>query len=280
LFVSPFKTLACCSPKGDVGYRHCTKENPLAFLGRKNLKDGINKMKTALLILSLFAGLVGIAHAADSNLKSKVSDAAKQLGDKLNYSWTSTSKEADGSTGRLGPMDGKTEKGGLTYLSFTVSDVPVEVYIKGEKGAAKALEGWQSFEDISQTGGSAAAIVKYLRNSKVPVGESIALAEKADELKEADGVVSGDLKEEAVKELLMRGARRREGQDPPKITGSKGSVKFWIKEGVLAKYEVNVQGKVVAGDRETDVNRTTIVEIKEPGTTKLELPADAKEKLT
>jgi hypothetical protein len=237
-------------------------------------------MKTALLILSLFAGLVGIAHAADSNLKSKVSDAAKQLGDKLNYSWTSTSKEADGSTGRLGPMDGKTEKGGLTYLSFTVSDVPVEVYIKGEKGAAKALEGWQSFEDISQTGGSAAAIVKYLRNSKVPVGESIALAEKADELKEADGVVSGDLKEEAVKELLLRGARRREGQDPPKITGSKGSVKFWIKEGVLAKYEVNVQGKVVAGDRETDVNRTTIVEIKEPGTTKLELPADAKEKLT
>ena len=58
-----------------------------------------------------------------------------------------------------------------------------------------------------------------------------------------------------------------------------GSVKFWIKEGALAKYEVNVQGKVTNGDRETEVNRTTTVEIKEAGTTKLELPADVKEKL-
>jgi len=232
-----------------------------------------------LFLIGLSAALTQLVSAGDSNPKSKISDAAKQLGDKPNYSWTSTAKEADGSTGRLGPIDGKTEKGGLTYLSFTVSDVPVEVYIKGEKGAAKALEGWQSFEDISQTGGSAAAIVKYLRSSKAPVTESAALAEKASDLKEADGVLSGELKEEAVKELLLRGARRREGQDPPKISDPKGSVKFWIKDGVLSKYEFKVQGKVTSGDRETDVNRTTTVEIKEAGTTKLELPAEAKEKL-
>src|SRR5436190_16576263 len=108
-----------------------------------------------LFLIGLSAALTQLVSAADSSPKSKISDAAKQLGDKPNYSWTSTAKEADGSTGRLGSIDGKTEKAGLTYLSFTVSDVPVEVYIKGEKGAAKALEGWQSFEDISQTGGSA-----------------------------------------------------------------------------------------------------------------------------
>ena len=56
-------------------------------------------------------------------------------------------------------------------------------------------------------------------------------------------------------------------------------MKFWIKDGVLSKYEFKVQGKVTSGDRETDVNRTTTVEIKEAGTTKLELPAEAKEKL-
>ena len=57
-------------------------------------------------------------------------------------------------------------------------------------------------------------------------------------------------------------------------------MKFWIKDGTLTKYEFNVQGKVTAGDRDTDVNRTTTVEIKDAGTTKLEVPAEAKEKLT
>src|SRR5678809_162159 len=114
-------------------------------------------------VISLIALSAQILFAADADPKTKVTNASKQLAEKSNYTWTSTSKEADGSTGRLGPMEGKTEKSGLTYLSFTVSEVPVEVYIKGEKGTAKALEGWQSFDEISQTGGSAAAIVKYLR---------------------------------------------------------------------------------------------------------------------
>ena len=236
-------------------------------------------MKRSLLV-ALVVALANTLSAADSNPKSKITSATKQLGEKTNYSWTSTSKEADGSTGRLGAMEGKTEKSGLTYLSFTVSEVPVEVYMKGEKGTAKALEGWQSFDDITQTSPAAAGIVKYLRSHKLPAAESAALADKVNELKEADGVLSGDLKEEAVKELLMRTARRREGQDPPKIENPKGSVKFWVKDGALAKYEVNLQGKITTSDRETDVNRTTVVEIKDADATKVEVPAEAKEKMT
>ncbi len=99
-------------------------------------------------------------------------------------------------------------------------------------------------------------------------------------LNETEGILSGDLKEEAVKELLERGARRREGQEPPRIANPKGSVKFWIQNGALSKYEINVQGKVTAGDRESDVNRTTTVEIKDAGSTQLELPAEAKQKMS
>ena len=44
--------------------------------------------------------------------------------------------------------------------------------------------------------------------------------------------------------------------------------------------ESNVQGKVTAGDRDTDINRTITVEIKDAGTTKVEVPAEAKEKMT
>ena len=75
------------------------------------------------------------------------------------------------------------------------------------------------------------------------------------------------------------GRRPREGQEPPKIAGAKGSVKFWIKEGVMAKYEINVQGKVTAGDREMDINRTMTTEIKDVGSTKMEVPAEAKAKM-
>jgi hypothetical protein len=234
------------------------------------------KMKLTL-ILALTGVLATTLPAADS--KDKVTSAAKQLADKANYSWTTSTKEADGSPGRLGPMQGKAE-GGVTYLSFEVSGVPVEVYIKGEKGAAKGLEGWQTFDEVAQTSDTAAAVVRFIRNSKTPATESASLTDKAKGLTETDGAISGELKEDAVKELLLRGGRRREGQDPPKIEGAKGSVKFWTKDDVVTKYEINVQGKVTRGDRESDINRTTTVEIKDVGTTRLDIPAEARQKMT
>src|SRR5436190_15154298 len=118
-------------------------------------------MKKALIIALLGTITSGLL-AADA--KDKLTQAAKQLGEKPNYSWTTTTKEADGSSGRLGDIEGKVEKGTLTYLSLSPGGVPVEVYMKGTNGAARALEGWQTFEDIAQTSGTAAAIVRYLRN--------------------------------------------------------------------------------------------------------------------
>ena len=229
------------------------------------------------LIIGVLGLLAQTLSAADST--DKIANAAKELAGKPNYSWTTSTKEADGSSGRMGPIDGKAEKGGVTYLSFSVSDVPVEVYMNGEKGTAKALEGWQGFDDIAQTSGTAAAIVRFLRSYKAPAAESADLAKKVKELNEGEGAFSGELKEEAVKDMLLRGARRREGQDPPKIADTKGSIKFWVKEGTLTKYEINVQGKMTAGDRESDINRTTTVEIKDAGSTKIEVPAEAKEKM-
>jgi hypothetical protein len=233
-----------------------------------------------VLTLGVIGLLAHTLYAADSGPKEKVTTATKQLGDNANYSWTTTTKEADGSSGRSGPIEGKAEKGGLMHLSFSIGGIPVEVYMNGQKGAAKALEGWQTFDEIAQTSGTAAAVVRFLRSYQAPGVESAGLSEKVKEVKEVDGVLSGELKEEAVKELLIRWARRREGQEPPKIADPKGSVKFWIQNGALTKYEINVQGKVTAGDRESDVNRTTTVEIKDVGATKLEVPAEAKQKMS
>src|SRR5437764_12891554 len=125
-------------------------------------------MKSTLITILLIGTVAYTSYAADSNLKEKLAKATKQLAEKANYSWNTTNREADGSSGRLGPIEGKAEKGGLTYLSFSVSDVPVEVYLDGQKGAAKGLEGWQSFDEIAQTSGTAAAVVRYLRSYKAP----------------------------------------------------------------------------------------------------------------
>jgi hypothetical protein len=234
-------------------------------------------MKRALIIGSI-ALLARALSAAESSPQDQIANATKQLGDKPNYSWTTTMKEGDGPS-RIPSIEGKANKEGLTYLSFEIGGIPVEVYMNGQKGTAKALEGWQTFDEVAATSSTAAAVVRFLRSYKAPAAEAAGFSSKLKDVKEAEGAISGELKEDATKEMLSFGTRRREGQEPPKIENPKGSAKFWITNAIPAKYEVHVQGKVTAGERETDVDRTTTVEVKDAGTTKLELPAEAKEKL-
>ncbi len=232
-----------------------------------------------IIVLGLIGMVANTLCAADSSSTEKITKAATAVGSK-NYSWATSTLEADGSPGKLGTIQGKAEKGGVTCLSFSVGGLPVEVCMKGEKGTAKALEGWQTFDEIAQAGGTAAAVVRYLRSYKTPVAETALLAGKVKEFTEADGAITGELKEDAVKELLLFGARQREGQEPPKTTEAKGAVKFWIKDGALTKFEIKVSGKVIAGERESNINRTTTVELKDVGTTKMEVSDEARAKLT
>src|SRR5207247_1847612 len=117
---------------------------------------------------------------------------------------------------------------------------------------------------------------RRIRKFKTPAVEAVDLAGAVKELKEADGAYAGELSEEKIKELILLAARRREGQTPPDMKGLKGSAKFRLQEGALTKYEFNVQGKVTAGEREIDINQTMVVEVKDVGSTKIELPDEAK----
>jgi hypothetical protein len=104
------------------------------------------------------------------------------------------------------------------------------------------------------------------------------LVTKVQDLKKDGDVYSGDLTEEGAKALLTMGFRRPGGQGP---SNAKGSVKFWIKDGGLSKYETKVSGKRQNqnGD-EIDIERTTTTEIKDVGSTKVEVPDEAKKKLS
>jgi hypothetical protein len=234
-------------------------------------------MKKSILFgtLALLAGSLLAANAAP---KDDVTAAAKKLADKDNYAWKQTIENAGGGGFGGGTSEGKTEKDGYLWLFMTMRDNTVEAVKKGDKGAIKTADGWQSLsEATSGDPGPATFIARRLQNFKAPAAQVEDLAGKVKELKQDGDVYSGELTEEGAKSQLMFGGRG--GGNGPEISGAKGSVKFWVKDGVLSKYEIKVQGKVSFNGNDRDVDRTTTIEIKDIGSTKVQVPDDAKKKL-
>jgi hypothetical protein len=228
----------------------------------------------------LFAAVTILATslmAADSDPQAVIKDAAKSLGDKNNYSWKN-SIEWGGQT--AGSVEGKTEKDGATFLTLSRGDQSMDAVLKGGKGTIKTDDGWKTIAEASAEGqqGAPAFVARMLRNFKVPAAEAGDLAGKAKNLKLAEGVYSGDLSQEAAKELMVFG--RRQGGGGPEVKEAKGSVKFWVKDGMLSKYEYSLQGTMSFNGEDRDVNRKNTVEIKEVGATKVIVPEDAAKKLS
>jgi len=230
------------------------------------------------ILFSTLALVAGSLLAANAAPKDDVTAAAKKLADKDNYAWKQTSENAGGGGRGGGTYEGKTEKDGYLLLSITMRDNTIEVVKKGDKGAFKTADGWQSLsEAASGDQGAAPFIARRLQTFKAPAAQAEDLAGKVKELKQDGDAYSGDLTEEGAKAQLMFGGRG--GANAPEISGAKGSVKFWIKDGLLSKYEVKVQGKVSFNGNDRDVDRITTVEIKDIGSTKVQVPDDAKKKL-
>jgi len=237
-------------------------------------------MKKILMMGTLGIFCASILCAADGDAKADVKAAAKKLGS--NYSWTSTPK-LDGAGGgqfRPGPTDGQTDDG-IVYIKSAFGDRTFESAAKGEKVLFKGEDGWEVADPAAE--GAGQFIARRMRTFKAPALEAADLADKAKSLKSADGVISGDLTEDGAKELLAFGRRGGGGGggDRPAPKEAKGSVKYWVTGGALTKYEINVSGKVANRDGdEVTINRTTTVEIKDVGKTKLGLSEDNKKKLS
>jgi hypothetical protein len=73
--------------------------------------------------------------------------------------------------------------------------------------------------------------------------------------------------------------RRGAGTDGPTISNAKGSVTFWVTDGKLVKYQFHVSGTVSFNGNDRDVDRTTTIAITDVGTTKIDVPDDAKKKM-
>ena len=109
-------------------------------------------------LFSAVAVVAGFAVAAQAAPKDEVTDAAKKLGEAKSYSWKSDTQFQGGfgggggggqGRGRFGgPTEGKIEKDGFAHLSMQRGDNTVEAVVKGDKGAVKTQDGWQSLAEL------------------------------------------------------------------------------------------------------------------------------------
>ena len=231
-------------------------------------------MKKTILILAVTA----LASSLLADSKEEVTSAAKKLGEKANYSWKTTVVVPESAQFKPGPTEGKAEKDGFAHVKMTNPNFTMEVVIKGEKRAFTNQEGeWRTPEEAEGDQGQGRFAAGFVRNLKVPAAHAAEIAAGTKELKKDGDVIVGDLTEDAAKNLMRF---RRGGGDGPTISNAKGSAKFWVKDGALSKYEFKVSGSMNFNGNDIDVDRTTTVEIKDVGTTKVEVPEGAKKKLS
>lgn len=234
-------------------------------------------MKRIVLLAALLINFT--AYAADS--KEEVTAAAKKLSDAGNYSWKTTVKVPEGSQFRPGPTDGKVDKDGTVLLTMSFGDNLTEAVIKGpEKAAMTNRDGdWESLSEIeANTEGFGRFRGGMLRGFKAPAAQAIDLANATKELKKDGDAISGDLTPEGAKQFLS--FRRGAGGGGATPGNATGNVKFWVKDGVLTKYEFRVKGTVNFNGEDREVDRTTTTEINKVGETKVVVPEAAKKKLS
>jgi hypothetical protein len=230
---------------------------------------------------ALLAGTVMVAQAAP---KDDAQAAAQKLADSANYSWKTT---VEGGFG--GGQEGKTEKDGYTTYSTTGrGGNTTVVVIKDKKVAVKTDAGWQSADELANAaGGGGPNIGRFIalqaQNFKAPADQVLDNLKNVKDVTVVDGAFTADMTDDGAKQALtFRGGGRRgggAGGQGPQISNAKGNVKLWAKDGVLSKVQIHLTGTMSFNGNDQDIDRTTTIDIEGVGTTKLDIPDEAKAKL-
>lgn len=251
-------------------------------------------------LVTAFSVVVSRAAPADD-----VVSAATKLGEVANYSWTrteTTKRESYPTGSRV--TEGVTEKDGFTVSKdFIKGVVTAETVRKGAHSVTLRPDGtWRSPEEMrarygggnssSMTvigdgvkgtpvaGGSGrmASITIDLKDNgesrpkPTHAAEVIALLDETKGVAVADGVFVGDLTDDAIaRRLRLYGP---DGQVVPVSQKSTGTAKFWVVNGGIAKYQIQIKGVFENGG--AGLERTSTTEIKKVGATTVIVPDAAK----
>ena len=220
--------------------------------------------------------LAGSVIAANAEPKDDVTDAVKKLADGGNYTWTTTVEAQFGA----GTTKGKTDKSSGTSYTQQIGDNSIDVAIVNGKAAIKADDGWKTAEDVAANGqGMMRGMATRLQTYKTPADQAATYIDKIDNIQKTDDGYSADLTPEMVKLLATFGRRGGNGA-APEITDPKGSIKIWIKDGAISKTVVTFTGTMSFNGNDRPIDRTTTTEYSDVGSTKVQIPDDAKAVLT
>ncbi|HXP63226.1 MAG TPA: hypothetical protein VN829_22180 [Dongiaceae bacterium] len=231
------------------------------------------------ILFTLLALAGGSLLAADSGPKDDLIAAAKKMVQQ-GYSWRTTLEMGNFSN----VSDGKVDKDGLVQLTLTFNDSTTQVFLKDKKGAVKLPDQeWQSLEELTSPDntqrGPGRFMGRMLRDYKAPATQVAELFDKIKQLNKDGDSYSADLTEAGAKTLLTMGGGRR-GGNAPEASNAKGSVRIALKDGLVSKFELRLQGTMTINGEDREINRTVTVEVRDIGKTRLEVPAAAKEKLS
>jgi hypothetical protein len=240
-------------------------------------------MKTAFL-LPLISFAAAPLLAADPAQEIKA--AAQKLAEKGSYAWAAKVDSPQGDRGRaFGPASGKTDKSGFIYLAWQGRDSKTEAIKRGDKFVVKTGDEWQTASELEDGGGDnnrARFTARRVQSFKAPADDVAELVGRIKGLKKDGEAYTGELTQDALKQMYtFRRSGDSGGGSNTDVSGLKGTVRFWVKDGVLSKYQTHVEGKMTFGqdNREVDVDRTTTYEFTDIGSAKVEVPAEAKKKL-
>lgn len=236
-----------------------------------------------LIIATILASALSLSVCL-ADAKDDLKNAAAKLKAAPNYSWTTTT-EIEGSNMEPIPVTGKAVKDGCALICQERDGNLTMAVRKGTQAIVKTDEGWQTAEELRAAaqgggGGRGTWMRGALLRARMPAEEAALIVDHSVQLKAADGVISGDLTEAGAKELLSFGRGGRQGAQMPEAKNAKGSVKVWLKDGQIAKMQVRVSGTFTGRNGEDrDMTRITTCEVKDIGSTKVDVPADAMKKL-
>jgi hypothetical protein len=237
--------------------------------------DAINWSYVLLLFL-LFAwlpGCLGQTEIRPAEPRVAVSNAIQKLAAAPNYSWRQTFDLPGGNWGSLArPLDGKAQSDGLLWTSQD----NLEKFAKGQKRAVKEPAGkWQAPEERFP-----ARVIRTGLYGLVtpPAWQLTNILDKVQNLKKSDGYYVGDLQPAEATAMVIYGGVRGGGVGGSRNGApvSAAAVNLWVEDGAFSKYSTKVTLHFIYNGTPIESTQITTVEIKDVGTTKLDVPDEVK----
>jgi hypothetical protein len=231
-------------------------------------------MKTPVLLsaAAVFSASLLTVQAGPSD---DVTAAAQKLAGESSYSWETTVVVPPDARFKPGPTEGKTASG-LTYVKMSFRNNTTEFYMQGTNAAVTNPDGgWQSLSDLAgDDQGPGRFMAGMIRNFKTPASQAADVVADCKDLEQTNDAYASDLTPDGAKKLLQF---RRGGSAT--VSNPSGTAMFWVKDGELTKFEYHVKGTVTMNDNDVDVDRDTTVTFSDVGSTKIDVPDDAKKLL-